>query len=649
MTRQLKTLWRHGKRVPHHANPLARRVAVAVLVMNLTVVALARHLGGLDIDRVNQAFAEIPLWSWGLAALAAAMSFWGVGQYDRVIHLALGTGVRQRRAGRAGILAIALAQTLGLGALTGSLIRWRLLPELGMKGAAKVSALVALSFLIALAPLLSAAILFGGHEVDALKPAATGVAIACLLILPLLVWPPAFAAQWPRPSRAMITRMLGLVTVDVGGAALCLYLLLPAGEVSFADFLPVYALALSAGLVAGTPAGAGAFELTLLALLPMADSVLVASILAYRVIYYLAPALLAAIFLALIEFSPRARLIALLPRPASLRGADGYDRGEAQLARFAGRHILTTGSSALLTARAGSSLVAIGPALDLATRAEQAISDLEAVARHQLLSPCLYKCDSRLAAEARLSGWKVLRIAEEAVVDTFAFDVGVPERRQLRRKLRKAEDASVVVRAARPADLAKCREIAREWEDEHGRERGFSMGGVAGLDLGLGPVFVAAQSDGASKGDIIAFVSFLAGRREWALDLMRHRADLPEGTMYALVTHALGAARKSAIRRVSLAAVPSGLSHVPYVPDRLRARFAKQSGAQGLRQFKSSFAPAWENRYLAAPGVLAMTLAGIAILRQVTAPPRKLAEACKIVALPASGERKPSMAEPSPT
>jgi phosphatidylglycerol lysyltransferase len=624
----LRTL-RQSTSVRTSVSPVGRRIALAVLVMHVAVFFLSRQLAELDVAAMIVSFQAIPVTGWIMAALATMGSFWAVGRYDRVVHMATGTGVRPGRAGRAGILAIALSQTIGLGAVTGSLIRWRLLPELGAKGAAKLSVTVALSFLFAIAPLLALVILSGGPEVEAMRPFAFAVLALSFAAVLFILWPPGFAARWPRPSRAAMTRILGLVIIDVGGAALTLYALLPHATMPFADFLPIYALALMAGLAAGTPAGAGAFELTLLALMPLGEEVLVAAILGYRIVYYLIPALLAALMLAALELAPRGEV--LLRHSLGLRRkAVDFDRAEARLAELGQRFLLPVGSSALLTARASSSLVGIGPALDFKVTPAETLTALRAEARHQLLSPSLYKCDSKVALSARNVGWKVLRIADEALLDPLRFDSASPACRQLRRKLRKAEEAGIVIRPARAQDLAECLWIAAVWDEAHGGERGFSMGGVDGLLHGLGPVFVATRAVDGPNGDILAFVSFLAGKREWSLDLMRHGNDLPDGTMYALVHAAIVAAKAQRISRLSLAAVPSGLTHLRRCPNRLRTWFERQSGAGGLRQFKSAFAPRYEPRYLAAPSGLALGLAGLAILRQITAPPHLPPHDCQM-------------------
>jgi phosphatidylglycerol lysyltransferase len=126
-----------------------------------------------------------------------------------------------------------------------------------------------------------------------------------------------------------------------------------------------------------------------------------------------------------------------------------------------------------------------------------------------------------------------------------------------------------------------------------------------------------AERDGA----LLAFVSFHALRREWALDLMRHRAGLPDGTMHALVHAGLVAAQAAGVPQMSLSAVPACPD-----PDRPIYRWAAAqivtwAGGPGLRQFKSAFGPRWMPLYAAAPSPLSLSIVladvALSVLRPV--------------------------------
>ena len=227
------------------------------------------HVQALDPEALWRSFAAVGPGQWALALAATTLSFWSLGRYDAVIHRHLRTGVTAREAQLSGMSSIALAQFLGLGVVTGALARWRLLPRLGPLRVAQVTAAVSASFLVAWAVVTALACL-------ALAPRLLPEWLALLGLVIFLTLPAAalfapelrFARLRLRlPSLTAIGAITVFAAVDTCAAALALWVLLP-DPPGFATFLPVFLLALGAGLFAGTPGGVGPFELSLLALLP---------------------------------------------------------------------------------------------------------------------------------------------------------------------------------------------------------------------------------------------------------------------------------------------------------------------------------------------------------------------------------------------
>ena len=124
-----------------------RRLAVTAGSGFLFLGLLLEQLQAMDPGRVLGGMGQVGAWPWLAAALATWASFRAVAGYDLALHRHLATGVDPGRARQAGFAAIAIAQTVGLGVVSGALVRWRLLPELGLPGAARLSLLVALAFL----------------------------------------------------------------------------------------------------------------------------------------------------------------------------------------------------------------------------------------------------------------------------------------------------------------------------------------------------------------------------------------------------------------------------------------------------------------------------------------------------------------------
>jgi phosphatidylglycerol lysyltransferase len=392
-------------------------------------------------------------------------------------------------------------------------------------------------------------------------------------------------------------------------AALALWCLWP-GAAPLATLLPAILLAIGAGLLSGTPAGIGAFEVTLIALLPGADpAALLAAALAWRAVYHGLPAALGALLL-LRGPRPerRAETVALVP--------DGPAFPEAGLMRQGLFQPLAVAGCLYAAARTPHALVALRAPLGRDATARD-LAALRHRARAEARVPALYKAPARLALTARRAGWAVLALSREAWLSPVSFALDRPDRAPLRRKLRKAAAAGVLARCEAP-DMAEMRRLNTDWVAAHGGEQGFSMGRFSPGYLSGQRVYVARV--GARP---VGFVSFHITPQAWSLDLLRPHPGAPEGTAQALIAAALADAARAAVPRLSLAAVPEAAFPGPRGILRALARLSPGAAraARGLWQFKHGFAPRWERLYLIAPDRGALALAGWDIRRQVLHPP----------------------------
>ncbi|WP_292021267.1 phosphatidylglycerol lysyltransferase domain-containing protein [Maritimibacter sp. UBA3975] len=612
------------------------RQITPLVVFGVLALLLRDRIAELDLAHIRASLGTVGPVRWALGIVLTGISFWALGQYDVVVHRLVGRDTDPRRAARSGMTAIAVGQTVGMGTLTGTFVRWRMLPGLGLLDATRISAIVTMSFFAAWAVLTAMSVLTFGVAVPYATPAAVAILILAYLCILLSVWRPGPLARWPLPPLKAIVLILGFTTVDTVAAGAVLWTMLPTGiEIGFGPLVAAYLLALGAGLVLTTPGGVGPFEVALLALLPATSpEPLLAAVLAYRAVYYALPALIGAVLLARPPMRPplpataNAALEQVDPRnlPLMVEAAlDTAPRAESALLRH-GRFDLLSNSRAwptALVARSGQSLIMLGDPLTRDSRVGEVFEGLRDRARATLTAPVIYKCGARLAVFARRTDWALLPIAREAFLTPATFSTTGADRRQLRRKLRKAEAAGLTVTTIAPGDpvplpLDEMEALAHVWAGARGGERGFSMGVWNPATLSRAAICLAHDPEGRLRG----FITLHANRHEHTLDLMRQDPDAPDGIMYMLVTHAIAAAHAAHIPRVSLAAVPT--QNVPGEPrlfTGLRALLDRASGARGLRQFKSAFAPRWETLYLAAPTRTALLLGALDITREILRPP----------------------------
>src|SRR6185369_4184784 len=113
------------------------------------------------------------------------------------------------------------------------------------------------------------------------------------------------------PGVGMSLLQVTTACIDLCLASGVLYVLMPEGSTgSFIGFMGIYLLAAAAGLVSSVPGGLGVFEIVLLKLTAGPADAKLAAVLAYRVIYYVLPFLLALIVMVAHEAWLKRRLFA---------------------------------------------------------------------------------------------------------------------------------------------------------------------------------------------------------------------------------------------------------------------------------------------------------------------------------------------------
>ena len=318
-----------------------------------------------------------------------------------------------------------------------------------------------------------------------------------------------------------------------------------------------------------------------------------------------------------------------LARVEGLLDAAEQARPEAQLALLGDKSFVFSedGAAVVMAARGGGSYVAMSTPIGKRASWRNALSRFRKEAETLSLRPVVYAAPPDLLPDLIDLGFRLEKIGENAVVDLATFTIAGSRRQPLRTARRKlAERDSATFEVLAPgvvaAHLDALRPVSDAWLAMHkGAEKGFSLGRFDPGFVARAPVAVVRI-----KGAPIAFATlWTTADNVWgAIDLMRYDpATAPPGAMDFLITEILLWAQAEGYARFDLGMAPlSGLSDEPHAP--LFARLGRlvydQGGAfynfEGLRKFKEKFAPAWEPRYLAAPGAWSMpiVLAEIAVL-----------------------------------
>ena len=308
---------------PDFSNATLRRLKAALPyiatagLFALGLYALSGLLAEVSLPDVTAQMRATPWTTLALAFAAAMGGYAALIGYDwsglRHIGKPLPFGVVVA----GGFMAYAFGNTIGLSALSGGAVRYRIYGALGLDGydVAAVSTFAAVSFGVAATTVGLAALALHPEALAALSPLSPeNTRWAAIAALVALAAPLAVAAVRQgafrlgrftvrAPSLPVLGAQVVFSLADISLSALTLYLLLPASDMGFAAFLAVFAAATMAGVVSHVPGGVGVFEAVVLAALPASVSLdqAAAALLLYRVVYYFTPFALALALLALNE------------------------------------------------------------------------------------------------------------------------------------------------------------------------------------------------------------------------------------------------------------------------------------------------------------------------------------------------------------
>lgn len=289
----------------------AVRIAIPLIIIVIAVLVLHRLASHVTWKEVSADLANASPLSLLKAGGFTALSFLGISLYDTLAMRAVAPGrVRGRIVALACAAGYAISGMLGASYLTGTAVRYRVYSACGLD-LAVIAGVVAVSwsgFLTGLALIFGALFVFHPDGLSAVLPIPpmleTGVGIALLIALAgYFAWlatghkrlsAGGFALPLPRPRIA--AALSGAGVLDLSGAAMTLYVLMPADAAqNLPYFVTIYFAAIALGILSHAPGGIGVFEATIIAGLGASGrSDVLAALLIYRMIYTLLPFVVAA-------------------------------------------------------------------------------------------------------------------------------------------------------------------------------------------------------------------------------------------------------------------------------------------------------------------------------------------------------------------
>lgn len=283
----------------------------------LGLYAISRLLAEVDLNDVLRQVHETPTYILILSWLATVGGYLCLVGYDWSALRYIGKPLPLPITITGGLMAYAFGNTVGLAAVSGGAVRYRLYSSLGLDGydIAAVSTFTAVSYGTAAALVGFVALVVDPGLLGGLSPLPPHLlrwaALGGILVVVLpLVWAGATRKRLTirrftlrAPSLPILVGQALFSVGDITLASLALYVLLPSGHVDIVAFLGIYAAATMAGILSHVPGGVGVFETVVLASLPSTIPVdqAAAALLLFRLIYFIVPFLLALVVLALFE------------------------------------------------------------------------------------------------------------------------------------------------------------------------------------------------------------------------------------------------------------------------------------------------------------------------------------------------------------
>jgi uncharacterized membrane protein YbhN (UPF0104 family) len=283
-------------------------IAASLLIIVLAVTILARTLKGIDASIILTALTDIAPHRIALAALCVVGAFCTLTFYDFFALRTIGKNqVPYRIAAMSSFTSYTIGHNIGATVFTGGAIRFRIYSDYGLTAidVAKICFLSGLTFWLGNLFVLGIGMVVHPSAASAmdLLPAAMNqlIGIGCLAaIAAYLIWLVTGKARrelgqngWKvvLPSARLTLLQILIGVVDLGFCALAMYLLMPTEpHIDFISLAVVFILATLLGFASHAPGSIGVFDAAMLVALPeFGREQLLATLVVFRILYFLIP------------------------------------------------------------------------------------------------------------------------------------------------------------------------------------------------------------------------------------------------------------------------------------------------------------------------------------------------------------------------
>jgi glycosyltransferase 2 family protein len=317
-------------------------VAVSVIVIGIACYVLYHMLRNIDTFEVIEAIKSTEPRSIALAALFVAAGYFTLTFYDWFAVRAIGRSeIPYRVNALAAFTSYSIGHNVGASVFTGGAVRYRIYSAWGLNAidVAKICFLAGLTFWLGNAAVLGIGIAYhpeAASWVDQLPPWLNRTIAVSILIglVAYVIWvwkQPRNVGRGPwtvvLPGGPLTLLQIAIGIVDLGFCALAMYTLVPdEPNLGFVVVAVIFVSATLLGFASHSPGGLGVFDAAMLVgLWQMDKEDLLAGMLLFRVLYYIAPFIISVILLTFREVIVGARSKRLRQAAAALAGEPQHE------------------------------------------------------------------------------------------------------------------------------------------------------------------------------------------------------------------------------------------------------------------------------------------------------------------------------------
>jgi hypothetical protein len=284
-------------------------IALSVVIAVFSIYVLVRAVSAVSLTALREAIAATSAEQIMTAALLTVVSFLALTGYDGLALRQLNAHVRYKTTALASFTSYAISFTLGFPLITAGTVRYWIYSQVGLTASkvASLTVIAGVTFWSGTVFVIGAGLAFHAgaiSSIDHLYPLVNMLLGLVVLgaIFAYLVWVTTRRRdvcikgfRLELPGLGLSLGQIALGVIDQYAAAGVLYVLLPShAELDFFAFAATYAFACVLGVASNAPGGIGVFEAAMLKAVPVAsEEALLASLVLFRVIYYLVPFLFA--------------------------------------------------------------------------------------------------------------------------------------------------------------------------------------------------------------------------------------------------------------------------------------------------------------------------------------------------------------------